>query len=135
MIVKHLKKLVEKLGGDPTGKNTKAELLDCLCGCQIGGGGGYDLVIKHDEDTGNCAIAQGSYEAVATKLDNGDIPDVRIVRYWSSSSDPSWHSVNCLSISYGGDEEVVLSATYGTDIIWVNYWVEPDNTVSCTYPD
>lgn len=139
MDVELLRRLIKKLGGDPAGATNEAQLFNRLLDCDIGGsslgGGGYDLVIKHDEDTGNCAIVHGSYEAVAAKLDNGDIPDVRIVRYWSSNSDPSWHSVNCLSISYGGDEKLAISANYGADIIWVNYWVKPDNTVYCTYPD
>ena len=67
MIVKRLKALIEKMGGDPTGVQSKDEALDRLCACEIGGGGMsvFTAQIHWDDTNGTYVLDTPASEILA----------------------------------------------------------------------
>lgn len=60
-IVDEIKKLVSKFGGTPADSNNIADNLNCLCGCEIGGGGSSEFVFNLTAAEGTQATGSSVY--------------------------------------------------------------------------
>ena len=152
MNVRKLKKLIKKFGGDPTGKDTVAELLDCLCMCDIGGGGsGGDaasslVVVSFFLDEDECIDTEKSviptYESMVEAIQNGTPIFATYSRIPGGAGD-RYFGLSFVSIHWGPDATATRSDDeyngnliifdLGTESVTIQLW--DDNAACVHWPD